>query len=74
MKLKSDILDAPGRVVAERLVDMGFSEVKDVRIGKIIELELEAVDREAIEERVAQMCEKLLSSAVVEDYAIQSIT
>lgn len=73
VRLKPEVPDAPGQVVAERLVEMGFGEVKTARIGKFIELELEAADRQAIGERVRQMCDQLLTNALIEDYEIQSV-
>lgn len=71
--LKTEVNDPAGRVVAERLADMGFTEVKQARIGKLIELEIEAADRENAAERVKQMCERLLANALVEEYKVISV-
>ena len=46
---------------------MGYNEVKNVRIGKLIELELDESTTD-IEARVKEMCEKLLINKVIEDY------
>lgn len=73
VRLKKEVLDAPGNVLAERLVDLGFSEVKEARIGKLIELDLDAADRGAADERVKNMCEQLLANAIIEDYEVQSL-
>ncbi len=73
VKLKEEVPDFQGRVVGERLVEMGFGEVKGVRFSKIVELELEAADREAAKERVEKMCRELLSSSVSEEFEIESV-
>ena len=50
-----------------RLRNMGYNEVENVRIGKLIELELDETTTE-IDARVKEMCEKLLVNEVIEDY------
>lgn len=65
--LKPSLLDSAGRTVAGSLVKLGFDEVNDVRIGKVILLKLESYD----EARVRTMCDKLLANPVIEDYAIE---
>lgn len=62
--LKSGVLDPQGKAVQHALSALGFSEVKDVRVGKYIELEMEKNS----EERIRQMCEKLLANTVIESY------
>jgi phosphoribosylformylglycinamidine synthase len=69
--LKSGVLDPQGQAVARSLFRLGFDEVKDCRIGKYIELEVEGPegeDRAALERRLGQMCEKLLANTVIEEY------
>ena len=51
------------------LKSLGFDGVKDVRVGKLIEVELEA-DRATAEAAVKDMCEKLLANTVIERYKI----
>ena len=65
--LKPSLLDSAGRTVAGSLQKMGFSEVEGVRIGKLIELEVEPYS----EARVKEMCDKLLANPVIEDYRIE---
>ncbi len=71
MSLKDGILDPEGQAVASALGRMGFDEVKDVRIGKVIEIELEDGIADA-EVRVKQMCEQILSNPVIEKFHIQT--
>ena len=67
--LKAGVLDPAGKAVEGGLRHLGFDEVKAVRLGKLIELELDdgAGDERA---RIDQMCKKLLANTVIEDYRI----
>ena len=66
--LKRSVLDPQGKAVRHALATMGFNEVKDVRMGKYIELDLGAVDKARAEEKIKTMCEKLLANTVIEEY------
>ena len=67
--LKQGVLDPQGQAVARALGRLGFSEVKDARIGKYIELQIEAAD----EARLKDMCEKLLANTVIEEYRVEIV-
>ena len=69
--LKKSVLDPQGQAVSRALGALGFPEVKDVRLGKIIELEVEGKDVAEARKRLAQMCEKLLANTVIEEYRIE---
>ena len=71
--LKKSVLDPQGQAVTRALATLGFSEVKDARLGKIIELELDAKDAVEARKRVEQMCEKLLANLVIEEYRVEEI-
>lgn len=62
--LKPSLLDSAGRTVAGSLQKLGFEDVEDVRIGKLIELRVPSFDAERIDE----MCERLLANPVIENY------
>ena len=66
--LKKSVLDPQGKAVQHALGSMGFSEVKDVRMGKYIELDLGAIDKARAEEKIKSICEKLLANTVIEDF------
>lgn len=70
---KQDVIDPQGKATEGALQKLGFAEVEKVRIGKYIELELNTNNREEAEQRVKDMCEKLLVNTVVEDYRIELI-
>jgi phosphoribosylformylglycinamidine synthase subunit PurS len=67
--LKQGVLDPQGQAVARALGRLGFSEVKDARIGKYVELQVEAAD----EARLKDMCEKLLANTVIEEYRVEIV-
>ncbi|HWV39034.1 MAG TPA: phosphoribosylformylglycinamidine synthase subunit PurS [Vulgatibacter sp.] len=71
--LKQGVLDPQGKAVARSLGTMGFDEVKDVRLGKFIELKLEDGSPEAARARIDEMCKRLLANTVIEDYRIEII-
>ena len=64
--LKESILDPAGNAVGASLRNLGFDEVKEVRIGKVIELSLASTEN--VEARVREMCETLLVNTVMEGY------
>jgi phosphoribosylformylglycinamidine synthase subunit PurS len=72
--LKPVVNDPQGLVVRSGLHQLGFNGVGDVRVGKYIELTVDAVDEAVAREQVTQMCEKLLRNPVIEDYRIEVVT
>jgi phosphoribosylformylglycinamidine synthase len=68
--LKPVVNDPQGLVVQSGLRQLSFGSVDNVRVGKYIELTVDAADEPAAREQVTQMCEKLLRNPVIEDYDI----
>ena len=68
--LKKAVLDPQGKAVLGALKSMDFKEVKDVRIGKFMELEIDP-SAAGEEKRLKDMCERLLANTVIEDYRIE---
>ena len=69
--LKKSVLDPQGKAVQHALSTMGFQEVKDVRVGKFIELDLGSVEKAQAETKIKTMCEKLLANTVIEDFKFE---
>lgn len=69
--LKDGVLDPQGEAVRHALGGLGFSGVRGVRQGKVIELDLDARAPEAARAEVADMCERLLANTVIESYRIE---
>ncbi len=69
--LKPLVNDPQGLEVRDGLHTLGFEAVTTVRVGKRMEVTLEAVDREAAEQAVREMCDRLLSNPVIEDFSFE---
>jgi len=69
--LKPSILDTQGTAVKKGLESLGFSDVLDVRVGKYLEVSLEAENKKEALAQVEEMCKKLLSNPVIEDYRFE---
>jgi phosphoribosylformylglycinamidine synthase len=68
--LKEGIADPQGLTIERALPALGFTGVQDVRVGKLIELNVEATTPEEARTRVEDMCEKLLANPVIESYEV----
>ena len=64
---KEGILDPQGQTVARALPALGFEGVSDVRVGRLVEIEVADGDAGRIEE----MCERLLANPLIEDYEVE---
>jgi phosphoribosylformylglycinamidine synthase subunit PurS len=67
---KPGILDPQGQAVESSLRHLGFA-VGDARVGKLVELELEAADEAEARREVERMCEQLLANPLIESYDIE---
>jgi phosphoribosylformylglycinamidine synthase subunit PurS len=66
--LKSGVLDPQGRAIRHALEGLGFAGVREVRAGKLIELDVaDGTDDAALDE----MCRKLLANTVIENYRVE---
>ena len=71
VKIKPVILDPQGKTVLMALHNLGYDEVQETRIGKLIELKVKDESAEKAEEQVREMCKKLLANPVIEDFVIK---
>ena len=67
---KSGILDAQGEAVERALGHLGFA-VSDARVGKVVDLEVNADDEATARAQVEKMCEQLLANPLIESYEIE---
>lgn len=70
VRLKPGVLDVQGKAVEQGLHGLGYSEVAGVRVGKLIELEVEASSLEQAKPKVEEMCKTLLVNTVIENFEI----
>ena len=69
--LKNGVLDSQGRAVHRALEGMGFSGIKDLRVGKTYELDL---DDSVTDDEIVSMCQKQLVNSVIERYHVTRLT
>jgi phosphoribosylformylglycinamidine synthase len=67
---KAGILDPQGQAVHSSLRQLGFG-VDDARVGRLVDLELEATDAESARAEVERMCEQLLANPLIESFEIE---
>ena len=71
--LKKDVLDPQGKVVQNTLINLGTNNLKSIRQGKYFEIELNEKDQSKGEEKVNEICKKLLANLIIEDYKINKL-
>ena len=67
---KKDVLDPQGKVISQTLKNMGYNNIINIRQGKFFEIELNETDKEKAKKIVEEICKKLLTNVVIEDYTI----
>ena len=65
---KDGVFDPLGNTVAQSLREIGFRKVKDVRIGKVIDVEMDTQSKDEAKVELHKMCEKLLANPVIESF------
>ncbi len=69
--LKPGVLDVQGKAIEAALHGLGFPGASDVRVGRLITLDLTATDKSAAEAEVKAMADKLLANQVIESYRVE---
>lgn len=73
VRLKPGVLDVQGKAVEQGLHSLGYQDVSGVRVGKLIELDVEANSLEHVKPKVEEMCRTLLANTVIENFEIVSV-
>ena len=68
--LKKEVLAPQGKVVSQTLKNMGYKNIVNVRQGKYFDIELDETDKEKSKKIADEICKKLLTNIVIEDYTI----
>jgi phosphoribosylformylglycinamidine synthase PurS subunit len=71
VRLRENILDVPGTSVKQSLHRLGFAEVVDLRVGKVIDVDLATEDAGLARRRLEEMCQRLLVNPVIERFNIE---
>src|SRR5207249_2905738 len=73
VRLKPGIMDVQGAAVKRALAGLGFSELKDLRVGKVIDVDVADATPQEARTRVGEMCRQLLANPILEDYTIETV-
>jgi phosphoribosylformylglycinamidine synthase len=73
VRLRPGIMDVQGAAVQRALIGLGFGDLRDLRVGKVVEVDVDAPSDTVARARVDEMCKKLLANPVLEDYTIETI-
>jgi len=68
---KQGVLDPQGKAIEHSLHALGFTEARNVHLGKYVELSLDGLDAERARQRTDEMCRRLLANGVIEDYRFE---
>lgn len=68
IKIRDTILDPQGKAVEHSLKSLGFNSIIDTRIGKYVELKIDALSEDDAKKITEETCKKLLANPVMEDY------
>jgi phosphoribosylformylglycinamidine synthase len=73
IRLKPEVLDPQGDAVKRALGKLGFEGVKDVRVGKLVEIEVDEAHARApdLAQRLQKMADEMLANPVIEDYEVK---
>jgi phosphoribosylformylglycinamidine synthase PurS subunit len=71
INLKPTILDPQGEAISKSLKSLGFESIKSVRQGKIIEIDIDEMDKIKASAIAVEMCKKLLTNTVIEDFNVE---
>ena len=71
--LKKDVLDPQGEVVQNTLMNLGMDNLKSIRQGKFFEIEIDEKNQDIAQQKVDEMCKKLLVNLIIEEYKISRI-
>ena len=68
---KRSVLDPQGKTVKHALESMSFTGIKDVRVGKFMEIEIEGSTKDEVRRKIDEACHQLLSNPVIEEYSFE---
>ena len=73
VRLKPGIMDVQGAAVKRALAGLGFSELNDLRVGKVIDIDLNEPTTDGARARVGEMCRQLLANPILEAFTIETV-
>jgi phosphoribosylformylglycinamidine synthase len=73
VSFKDSVLDPQGQTVKNALHTLGYDFIRDVRLGKVFELELDGIAREQLEQVIPEISDKVLANPIIEKFDWQII-
>jgi phosphoribosylformylglycinamidine synthase PurS subunit len=73
VRLKEGVLDVQGKAVESGLHDKKFATIKNVRVGRVIELDVDGMGKDDARSHVEEVCKLLLANPVIEQYEIKEV-
>ena len=71
IRLRPSVLDPAGEAIKSAANKLGVDGINSLRIGKLIEVKLEANDEDVVKEKIELLCDRLFANNVIEDYEYQ---
>lgn len=71
IRLKTEVLDPQGQAIESALKNLGENNINNIRQGKLIEMDIEAKNKEEAEEKIEKITKSLLANTVIEEYSIE---
>ena len=71
IRLRPSVLDPAGEAIKSASNKLGVDGINSIRIGKLIEVELEACQENELQEKIELLCDRLFANNVIEDYEYQ---
>ena len=73
VRLKAGVLDVQGKAVENGLKGAGIGEVSHIRIGRLIEMDVDATSFDDAKKKTTKLCEDLLANTIIENYEIRQV-
>ena len=71
IRLKAEVLDPQGQAIENALKNLGENNINNIRQGKLIEMDIEASNKDEAEEKIEKNTKSLLANTVIEEYSIE---
>ncbi len=69
--LKKTVSDPQGLTIKHALESLGYKNLEEVRVGKLITIKLSSKDKKEAKQKLDEMCQKLLANPIIEDYNLK---
>jgi len=73
VRLKPGVLDVQGKAVERGIRRVGYEDIANVRVGRLVEFDVQGQSWKEVENRATELCESLLANTVIESYEIKAL-